>query len=182
MSGKQHIIPPKRVRYLSEIVEVNRGYDQSCKAQAELAQKLYGSYLSLGELSGGKVLLDKNGVAVESMTNEGDDPSKEAVVNTLLNSDQPVSEATLAAIDQSYRSLGGDILGLVPAELRSSGGEEPGAVETEEELIRFLIELRDTARKNKEFATSDAIRDRLAGLGITLEDRPDGTIWKISRS
>lgn len=41
MSEKIFVIPPHRTRYLSEISENNRGYDQWVKAQAELAQKLY---------------------------------------------------------------------------------------------------------------------------------------------
>lgn len=42
LSEKIYIIPPKRVRYLSEIAENNRGYDQWALQQAEIAQKLYG--------------------------------------------------------------------------------------------------------------------------------------------
>ncbi len=51
----------------------------------------------------------------------------------------------------------------------------------EEDLIRILVDLRTAARKNKDYATSDAVRDQLSEIGISLEDRPDGTIWKISR-
>jgi cysteinyl-tRNA synthetase len=103
-------------------------------------------------------------------------------VNTLLNSERPVSKGTLEAIDQSYRILGGDILGLVPEESRPAGGQDSVSPGLEEDLIHLLIDLRAAARKNKDFATSDAIRDRLAELGVSLEDRPDGTIWKISRA
>jgi methylmalonyl-CoA mutase len=42
MSEKIFIIPPKRVRYLSEIADSNRGYDVWAKKQAGIAQKLYG--------------------------------------------------------------------------------------------------------------------------------------------
>ncbi len=101
-------------------------------------------------------------------------------VNTLLNGDQPVSAATLKAIDDTYRTLGGDILGLIPADL--SGGEGVSAPGLEEDLIQILVDLRTAARKNKDFATSDAIRNQLAEIGVVLEDRPDGTAWKISRS
>jgi cysteinyl-tRNA synthetase len=49
-------------------------------------------------------------------------------------------------------------------------------------LIQILVDLRTAARKNKDFATSDAIRNQLAQIGVILEDRPDGTAWKVSRS
>jgi cysteinyl-tRNA synthetase len=51
----------------------------------------------------------------------------------------------------------------------------------EEDLIRILVDLRMAARKNKDFATSDAIRNQLAQVGVILEDRPDGTSWKVNR-
>lgn len=98
-------------------------------------------------------------------------------VNSLINSDQPPSTATLQAIDDIYRTLGGDVLGIIPAEI-SGGGASAGL---EEDLIRVLIDLRASARKNKDYATSDAIRDQLAELGVALEDRADGTVWKINR-
>ncbi len=44
--------------------------------------------------------------------------------------------------------------------------------------IDALIEDRTAARANKDFATSDRIRDELAEQGVILEDGPDGTTWK----
>lgn len=46
------------------------------------------------------------------------------------------------------------------------------------QMVELLIELRANARKNKDFATGDRIRNRLTELGITLEDRPGGTGWR----
>jgi len=47
-----------------------------------------------------------------------------------------------------------------------------------DELLNFLIEIRNAARKRKDFETSDMIRDRLAKLDVILEDTPKGTVWK----
>jgi cysteinyl-tRNA synthetase len=41
--------------------------------------------------------------------------------------------------------------------------------------------MRQDVRANKDWATADAIRDRLIDLGVTLEDRADGTIWKLTK-
>lgn len=46
------------------------------------------------------------------------------------------------------------------------------------QLVELLIELRADARGRRDFATADRIRDRLAKLGISLEDRKDGTRWR----
>jgi len=51
---------------------------------------------------------------------------------------------------------------------------------TADELMQLLIQLRADARKSKDFATADTIRNRLGELGITLEDRAGGTEWTKS--
>ena len=51
MSEKVFIIPPARVRYLSEISENNRAYDKKGKEQSEIAQKLYGIYKTICSVS-----------------------------------------------------------------------------------------------------------------------------------
>ncbi len=48
-----------------------------------------------------------------------------------------------------------------------------------EGLMQLLIDLRNEARKAKNFALADQIRQRLQVLGVTLEDRPGGTGWRI---
>jgi cysteinyl-tRNA synthetase len=96
-------------------------------------------------------------------------------VNILLNSGAPVGKAVLEAIDGTYRELGGQVLGLIPEidTVGSNGRREAG-------LIQMLIDLRNQARRNKNYAESDRIRNELAALGVTLEDRVDGTIWRVS--
>jgi cysteinyl-tRNA synthetase len=96
-------------------------------------------------------------------------------VNTLLNEGGPQSRGTLAAIDDLYRRLGGDVLGLIPEQL-----EAGGTAAREEGLIRLLIGLRAEARGRRDWATADAIRLQLLDLGVILEDRADGTVWKIA--
>jgi len=97
-------------------------------------------------------------------------------VNTLLNSGEPVSRGTLEAIDGLYRELGGDVLGIIPDQLP----EETGAG-LEDALVQILIELRQEFRQAKDWASADAIRDRLAEVGIALEDGPEGTRWRLMK-
>jgi cysteinyl-tRNA synthetase len=68
------------------------------------------------------------------------------------------------------------ILGLFVHPLKA-GGDDSVDDELIGGLVQLLIDLRTSARKNKDFATADAIRNRLTELGITLEDRPSGTEW-----
>jgi cysteinyl-tRNA synthetase len=46
-------------------------------------------------------------------------------------------------------------------------------------LLELLLELRARLRKDKNFALADEVRNRLTALGVVLEDRPDGTKWRI---
>ncbi len=46
-------------------------------------------------------------------------------------------------------------------------------------LMQLLIDLRAEARKAKNFALADQIRKRLGEVGVTLEDRPGGTGWRV---
>ncbi len=48
------------------------------------------------------------------------------------------------------------------------------------ELVELLIELRDDARKRKDFESSDKIRERLRQLGVLLEDSGGKTKWKLA--
>ena len=97
-------------------------------------------------------------------------------VNTLLNSEAELGVSTLVEIEKTYTALGGDVLGLVPpAEAGDSGDGQREAA-----LIDMLIAMRAQARAERDYALSDQIRDQLTGLGIALEDRVDGTIWKLN--
>jgi cysteinyl-tRNA synthetase len=46
-------------------------------------------------------------------------------------------------------------------------------------LMQLLVDLRAEARKTKNFALADQIRQRLGQMGVTLEDRPGGTGWRF---
>jgi cysteinyl-tRNA synthetase len=96
-------------------------------------------------------------------------------VNTLLNSGEAVGNKTLEAIDQIYRDLGGSVLGIVPASETAETGVDAAR---QDGLIQLLIEMRAEARARKDFAAADAIRQRLTDLGVVLEDRADGTVYK----
>jgi cysteinyl-tRNA synthetase len=95
--------------------------------------------------------------------------------NSLLNSGTTVSLDILKAINDTYTTLGSDILGIVPTD----EGETGGSAQREAALVELLINMRAQARANRDYAESDRIRDELAKIGVILEDRADGTVWKV---
>jgi len=46
--------------------------------------------------------------------------------------------------------------------------------------IDLMVEARNTARAAKDFAEADRIRDELSELGIVIEDKPEGTSWRVT--
>jgi len=69
-------------------------------------------------------------------------------------------------------------LGLFQKPVESSGAGDDALVG---QLMSLLIELRASARKNKDFATADKIRQGLAQAGVVLEDRATGTEWSRAK-
>ncbi|OJZ19643.1 MAG: cysteine--tRNA ligase [Thiobacillus sp. 65-29] len=82
-----------------------------------------------------------------------------------------------AAAARLLRMLGGT-LGLLQreAEVFLKGKVPAGGLD--ETAIESLIAARQAARKAKNFAESDRIRDELAAAGVILEDGPGGTVWR----
>ncbi|MEL1245072.1 methylmalonyl-CoA mutase family protein [Flavobacterium sp. DGU11] len=68
MSEKIFVIPPHRTRYLSEIAENNRKYDEVAMSQQEVAQKLYGLYKTIESVTGKVPAISKAGIDEASVT------------------------------------------------------------------------------------------------------------------
>jgi cysteinyl-tRNA synthetase len=61
--------------------------------------------------------------------------------------------------------------------LRLTAAEVEGG-ETTSDLVTLLVEVRGRLRRERQWELADLIRDRLAGLGIVLEDGKEGTTWR----
>ncbi|MDA0175966.1 methylmalonyl-CoA mutase family protein [Mesoflavibacter profundi] len=85
MSEKVFVIPPNRTRYLSEIAESNRAYDNTAEVQVEVAQKLYGIYktiCSVGDVTLSAVersFLGKQGLDQDEILNQVQDDKKDFI-------------------------------------------------------------------------------------------------------
>jgi cysteinyl-tRNA synthetase len=85
------------------------------------------------------------------------------------------TSGTLSAVDDLFGQLGGDVLGIIRDEyLQVSVADEVRV----HDVVRVVIEQRNEARKHKDFAKGDELRDKLDEAGIVLEDTPDGTQWR----
>jgi cysteinyl-tRNA synthetase len=78
-----------------------------------------------------------------------------------------------------------DVLGLNPHDPSwgSLGGSDDAKLSSAvDALVAGLLEERAAARADKDWARADAIRDRIAAAGISVEDTPDGPQWTLSES
>jgi len=89
--------------------------------------------------------------------------------------ERPGRESLLEA-ERVFAELGEGVLGLFPTRVLEN--QLGGALL--EGLVSLLLEIREEARKNRNFALSDRIRDRLTELGVVVEDTREGPKWKVS--
>ena len=93
------------------------------------------------------------------------------IVNTAIDQAQ-LGRGDVAVIEQTFAHFD-DVLGVIA--LRRSEDREPPIPEAE---IQAAIEARQAARRARQFAEADRIRDEMAARGVLFEDGPQGTRWK----
>lgn len=84
---------------------------------------------------------------------------------------ESITKEDLNALQTTLHNFVYDVLGLTK--------EEEGGDHYLEDALQLLIELRNDARKRKDFATSDKIRDELSKAGIILQDGPQETTFTL---
>lgn len=96
------------------------------------------------------------------------------IINLINDGKESINQNDLEILKSLYTTFVFDVLGL--REDKSSGSKES---ELTGELIDLVLNLRLEAKKNKDFATSDKIRDELTKKGVVIKDTKDGFEWEI---
>ena len=94
------------------------------------------------------------------------------IINLGKDGKESISPEDLEILKKMMHDFVFDILGLKQEESGSSN-------DLINELMNTIISIRRKARENKDYATSDLIRDNLAGIKISIKDTKDGSEWKI---
>jgi cysteinyl-tRNA synthetase len=174
--------PGEAIRYALLAAHYRKPLDWSAAGLARAKHALDRLYLTLSELPGPN-------------EPEPEAPMPESLVAALeddLNTPKAFAElfalarAANASADEGERRelkgqllSGGRLLGLLQQDpevwLKTTG-----RAEIDEAEVERLIELRAAARKAKDFAEADRIRDQLAAEGVIIEDQPDRTRWRLA--
>jgi cysteinyl-tRNA synthetase len=97
-------------------------------------------------------------------------------INAVSNGLDQISAEDLASLSKAIKSFFYEVLGLQTPEK----SEKNSDVSQLEETLELLIKLRDKARANKDFETSDLIRNRLQKIKIQINDTAEGSTFKIN--
>ncbi|MBN1351775.1 cysteine--tRNA ligase [candidate division KSB1 bacterium] len=159
----------------------SRGYQRLLNAVKRVRELKKGSHPGAPENKAEKIIQEFWQKFQAALDDDFNTPQAIAVlfdytraIDPMLSRGSEPGGATLDAIDSFFHKTGDEILGIVPTVLP----EESGAG-LDEALIKLIIQLRADARKDRNWALADQLRDRLLEIGIALEDQPDGTTWRL---
>ena len=152
-------------------LDVTRDKIEEAKAQLD---RLYGALRHAGEAETGSAEAPE--ALLAALEDDLNTPQALAELHEIAGALNKAADPQEKVRLKGRLLAGGALLGLLEAgpEAWFQGGA--GALPAEE--IEARIEARKEARKVKDFAEADRIRDDLEAQGVLLEDGPDGTTWK----
>ncbi len=136
--------------------------------------KFYNALLKVNDIEAEKS--EPNAKVVEALADDINTPAALATLHEIAsNLNKAETPAEKARLKGEFMASA-DLLGLLyqSPEAWFKGGESAD----EDAEIEAKIKARAEAKKNKDWATADKIRDELKATGIVLEDSPTGTTWK----
>jgi cysteinyl-tRNA synthetase len=106
------------------------------------------------------------------------------IAEALHDGNVALADSDLETLQHKSSEIRGalDVLGCDPYDPAYREGADTDLRYALDGTIELALRQRQTARERKDFAASDAIRDGLAALGITLEDTPQGPRWSITHT
>ncbi len=98
------------------------------------------------------------------------------VINQAVDGNAKLTTADIEELKSLFDTFLFEILGIKAEEGGGSGREEAFG-----KVVDMLLEQRAIAKANKDWATSDKIRNELTALGFEIKDTKDGATWKLNR-
>lgn len=95
------------------------------------------------------------------------------IINQVKDSQLHITLKDKELLEELFLRFIPDVLGLVDESSESGSGELIDG------LVEMILDVRKVAKSNKDFATSDLIRDKLKALGVQIKDTKDGVEWSL---
>jgi cysteinyl-tRNA synthetase len=146
--------------------------DWTVKGLEESAKTLDDCYALVGDRPGGSL----SGAMLEALLDDLNTPRAITELHGLRHRAQAQDQLASEELAASLRFLG--LLNDSAAQWTERKHKAQGV---DASAVGALIAARTAARKSKNFAESDRIRDELAAMGVVLKDSKDGTTWELSR-
>ncbi len=102
------------------------------------------------------------------------------VINQVNDGKATATAEDIETLKKLFNTFLVEILGIRTETIATGEGNED-ALRPFEQAVDFILEMRRTAKANKDWATSDLIRDRLAQIGFDVKDTKDGFEWSIKK-
>ena len=150
-------------------------------ATLEQAQRtldgLYGTLRDLADVDAGEPLLPA--ALLTALADDLNTPEAMAIVAGLAENARKAAGPAERKSAKAALLGAGAFLGLLQQDPEAWFKHEPGAASVDAAWVECLLAQRADARKRKDYAESDRIRDRLAEAGVMIEDGAQGTRWKL---
>ena len=125
-----------------------------------------------------KSLASKNELISNKILNAlADDVNTPQAIAELHQLYKAANDGDTEALEIFYNSC--QFLGILISDYSSWSSWQSKIIDIDENLINELIEKRNEARRAKDFAEADRIRDELLNLSVILEDKDNETTWKL---
>jgi cysteinyl-tRNA synthetase len=103
------------------------------------------------------------------------------VINKLVDHKATICADCLQELKDTMHLFAEDILGLKSNSQQLSANGQEAREEAFGKVVDMVLDLRAKAKANKDWATSDQIRDALAAAGFEVKDTKDGATWRLNK-
>jgi cysteinyl-tRNA synthetase len=177
---QQH--PAEVLRFLLLKAHYRQPLDWSDSTLAQARATLDGWYTVLRDLDDIEVAADAREVPAEleaALCDDLNTPEAFAVVARLAGAARAATTQEAKRAAKAALLGAADMLGILQLPPEAWFKQSTGGAAIDEAEVQRLVEARVAAKKAREFAEADRIRDQLAAMGIAIEDTAQGPRWKV---
>lgn len=98
------------------------------------------------------------------------------IINQALDKKITLTESNISELRNIFNTFLFEILGM---RIETGNGSERENIFGK--VVDMLLERRSVAKANKDWATSDSIRNSLTALGFEIKDNKEGSTWKLNK-